>query len=345
MKPVGAFGPAIAARGVESGVGATGIRHEAFLYLGDIGFLSATRDFILAGLAADEDVLVILGEPRLTLLRGALGRAGKRVDLVDLADLGRNPARLIPAWQEHLEQGDERGRTVRGIVEPVRSDCSGPELAECMLHEELTNEAFPGPRSWRLRCLYEAAALDPATTDLVWQTHPMVVKGGLARPSTRFRPTGVQPARGAAGGAVAAGAVGSGGDLFAERLPDLGPPWSEISFGPTNLGLVRAASAAAARAVRLGSERVDDLELAVHEVATNSVRHGGGRGTVRFWPDQGGLVCEVTDAGLVADRLVGRRRPALDLGGGRGLWLVNQLCDLVQLRSGPTGTTVRMYVH
>ncbi|MCM3882457.1 anti-sigma factor RsbA family regulatory protein [Frankia sp. R82] len=324
VKPGGAFGPALATGGVETGAGAGGIRHEAFLYLGDVGFLGATKDFVLAGLAADEDVLVILGEPRLTLLRDALGRAGKRVEFVDLADLGRNPARLIPTWQEHLEQGAERGRTVRGIGEPVQPGCSGPELAECMLHEALINEAYPGPASWRLRCLYEAVALEPATTDLVWQTHPLVVKGGLTRPSTRFGP---------------------GADLFAERLPDLGPPWSELSFGPADLGLVRAASAAAARAVRLGSDRVDDLELAVHEVATNSVRHGGGRGTVRFWPGQGGLICEVSDAGQVADRLVGRRRPALDLGSGRGLWLVNQLCDLVQLRSGASGTTVRMHLH
>jgi anti-sigma regulatory factor (Ser/Thr protein kinase) len=28
--------------------------------------------------------------------------------------------------------------------------------------------------------------------------------------------------------------------------------------------------------------------------------------------------------------------------GGRGLWLINQLCDLVQLRSSPEGTSVRM---
>ncbi|SNQ52281.1 putative anti-sigma factor kinase [Frankia canadensis] len=306
--------------------GADGIRHEAFLYRGDVGFLSATRDFVLAGLAADEDVLVVLPPQRTAQLRATLGRAVKRVEFLDLDEIGRNPARLLPAWREFVERGLTSGRSMRGVGEPVRPERSAPELRECLLHEALLNEAFVGPPSWRLRCVYEAPALDPDTAEGVWRTHPVVVDGGFARASTRWR--GEQ----------------AWADPFAERLPDLGPPAAELAFGPADLGLVRAAVTHAARGEGLDSDRVDDLELAVHEVATNSVRHGGGRGTVRFWSAAGDLVCEVTDAGLVTDRLAGRRRPDLELGGGRGLWLANQLCDLVQLRSSAAGTVVRMHM-
>ncbi|CAO5257977.1 anti-sigma factor RsbA family regulatory protein [Frankia sp. AgKG'84/4] len=323
---------------------AEGIHHEAFTYFGDVGFLGATRDFVLAGLAADEDVLVVVPEPGTSLLRSALGRAVKRVAFVDMAEVGKNPACIIPVWQEFVERGAERGRSVRGIGEPVWPGRVAPELGECVLHEALLNEAFAGPPSWRLRCLYEAGVLEPAVADGVWRTHPVVVDGGLAQSSTRFRTSG----HGTSGhGTSGPAAVWSGEpwpDPFAAPLPDLGPPRAELAFGPRDLGLIRAAAAAAARAEGLNSDRVGDVELAVHEVATNSVRHGGGQGIVRFWSD-GGLICEVSDAGLVADRLVGRRRPELDLGGGRGLWLVNQLCDLVQLRSAETGTTVRMFVR
>jgi anti-sigma regulatory factor (Ser/Thr protein kinase) len=322
-------GPALTAAMIE------GIRHEAFLYFGDVGFLSATRDFVLAGLAADEDVLVAVTEPRMTLLRGTLGRAVKRVAFLDMAEVGRNPARLIPAWQEFVERGIERGRPVRGIGEPVWPGRSAPELGECLLHEALLNEAFAGPPGWRLRCVYEAGVLEPPVADGVWRTHPVVVDGGLARSSTRFRPPAAGPER--PGGDARA-------DPFAEPLPNLGRPCAELAFGPRDLGLVRAAAAGAARAEGLHEDRVGDLELAVHEVATNSVRHGGGRGTARFWLAGGGLICEVSDTGQVSDRLAGRRRPELDLGGGRGLWLANQLCDLVQLRSARTGTTVRMFM-
>ena len=82
--------------------------------------------------------------------------------------------------------------------------------------------------------------------------------------------------------------------------------------------------------------------LAVHELATNSVRHGGGHGTCRLWRDGTALVCEVSDHGWITDPMAGRRRPAADQPGGRGLWLVNQLCDAVELRSSPAGTVVRV---
>jgi anti-sigma regulatory factor (Ser/Thr protein kinase) len=82
--------------------------------------------------------------------------------------------------------------------------------------------------------------------------------------------------------------------------------------------------------------------LAVHELATNSVRHGGGRGTCRLWRDGAALVCEVSDRGWITDPQAGRRRPAADQPGGRGLWLVHQLCDAVELRTSPSGTVVRV---
>jgi anti-sigma regulatory factor (Ser/Thr protein kinase) len=56
------------------------------------------------------------------------------------------------------------------------------------------------------------------------------------------------------------------------------------------------------------------------------------------------VVCEVTDAGYFDQPLAGRRRPDADRVGGRGMWLVNQLCDLVQVRTLPEGTVVRMHL-
>ena len=85
--------------------------------------------------------------------------------------------------------------------------------------------------------------------------------------------------------------------------------------------------------------------LAVDEVATNSYRYGGGGGTLRTWASGGGLVCEVRDGGRFSDPLVGRRRPSSDRIGGRGLWIANQLCDLVQVRSSGEGAVVRLYAR
>jgi hypothetical protein len=60
------------------------------------------------------------------------------------------------------------------------------------------------------------------------------------------------------------------------------------------------------------------------------------------WEEEHELICEVRDRGHVDQPLVGRQRPAIDQGGGRGLWLINHLCDLAEVRSSPRGTVVRL---
>ena len=85
--------------------------------------------------------------------------------------------------------------------------------------------------------------------------------------------------------------------------------------------------------------------LAVNEVATNSIRHGGGRGVLRIWHAAGALVCEVADSGRIADPLAGRQRPVSGQSGGHGLWLCNQICDLVQVRTFATGSVVRLHTR
>jgi anti-sigma regulatory factor (Ser/Thr protein kinase) len=89
---------------------------------------------------------------------------------------------------------------------------------------------------------------------------------------------------------------------------------------------------------------VADLVTATSELAANSVMHGGGSGTLRLWFENGALLAEVEDRGRIEEPLVGRLRPDISQEGGRGLWLANQLCDLVQIRSGAGGTTVRLHL-
>jgi anti-sigma regulatory factor (Ser/Thr protein kinase) len=92
----------------------------------------------------------------------------------------------------------------------------------------------------------------------------------------------------------------------------------------------------------LSLEQADDLELAASELASNCVRHGGGGGSIAMWREPDAVVVEFTDAGRLTDPLVGRRRPGAQAEGGMGVYLAHQLCDLVQVRSGAQGTTVRV---
>jgi anti-sigma regulatory factor (Ser/Thr protein kinase) len=95
----------------------------------------------------------------------------------------------------------------------------------------------------------------------------------------------------------------------------------------------------------LDPTRTEDFVLAANEIATNSVRYGGGRGVLRIWDEDDALVCEIRDAGLIDLPLAGRERPQPGQTSGFGLWLANHLCDLVQVRSDPAGTVVRLHMR
>jgi anti-sigma regulatory factor (Ser/Thr protein kinase) len=117
-----------------------------------------------------------------------------------------------------------------------------------------------------------------------------------------------------------------------------------MTFTLSGLGSLRGIVQAWARAAGLSTARAADVVLAVNELASNSVRYGGGHGTLLSWREPGAFICEVRDSGRIGDPLVGRGLPEDPAGNGRGLWIVNQLCDLVRIRSHDSGCAVRVHV-
>jgi anti-sigma regulatory factor (Ser/Thr protein kinase) len=83
--------------------------------------------------------------------------------------------------------------------------------------------------------------------------------------------------------------------------------------------------------------------VAVNEITTNAVRHGGGRGRIELWRHGDRLYCRVSDngPGIPAAALRNRSRPPRDAVSGRGLWLARQGCDLTTHSNG-RGTTVTL---
>jgi len=123
------------------------------------------------------------------------------------------------------------------------------------------------------------------------------------------------------------------------------PEAAQRAFDGRSLEAVQSLEASVANEARLSPERFSDLMLAASELAANSVRHAGGGGLARAWHTTEAVFCEVEDAGSIGDPLVGRRRPSLSAREGRGLWLVNHLCDLVEVRSAAGRTVVRVQVR
>jgi anti-sigma regulatory factor (Ser/Thr protein kinase) len=243
-----------------------------------------------------------------------------------MARLGVNPARIIPAWQSFVDEQAAHGRPFRGIGEPIWPERTPDELVECERHEALLNVAFADSPPWWLVCPYDVSALDPVVVAEAERNHPGVFEGDVGRPSPRFRGLEriTQP--------------------FDAPLPAAPAKAERTEFDGASIRGVRAWIVDLGRAYGLEEERLADLAVAVDELMTNSVLYGGGHGTVAAWSAGASFVAEVRDAGWIRDPLIGRRRPTEDQWKGFGVWIVTQVCDLVQIRSSEEGSVVRIHL-
>lgn len=89
--------------------------------------------------------------------------------------------------------------------------------------------------------------------------------------------------------------------------------------------------------------RLEGFVLAVNEIMTNAVRHGGGIGRVRLSRTSTGLRCVIRDDGAGEPaRFNGHSLPPTEATGGRGLWLARHLCDSFDVKTGLDGTRVEL---
>jgi anti-sigma regulatory factor (Ser/Thr protein kinase) len=295
--------------------------HEAVFYQGLDDMVELVAPFIVEGLERGEAVLVAELSDRVSALRSALGRDAARVSFLDMGVVGRNPARIIPEWRRFVEQHRGNGG-FRGVGEPAWAGRRDVELDECRLHEALLNVAFDDGPAWRLLCPYDAQALPPAVIANAMRTHPVV------------RPSGPH--------VVYEGHAHARAE-FARTLPAAPPDAVQLCFTEADLAGLRSMVRRLCYQAELEEDITDDLVLAAHELACNSVVHGGGSGTLQSWADEAAFVVEVHDKGVIEDVMVGRGQQLQLDESGRGLWMANQLCDLVQVRSSQAGTTVRMH--
>ena len=302
-------------------------RHDALLYSGEEQFLDGALPFIREGLERDEHVLVVLDDAKAGLVLSELGGDARNVQFTDMREVGVNPARLIPWWRHYIDTHSASGGRIRGLGEPVWAGRSDAELVECERHDALLNFAFGDVAGLSMLCPYELGALDDDVIERAHLSHMGIVEGGARRPNDAYR-----------GADAAAGPAD-------DPLPEPRVPVRDLAFEAHDLAAMRRFVAARARAAGLDAIRCEDIVLAVNEIATNSVCHGGGSGTLRVWQEAGVLICEVRDRGRLDDPLAGRRRPSPSDDGGRGLWLANQVCDLVRLRSFPQGSAVRLHMR
>lgn len=301
---------------------ASAFLHPALFYCGDEEYLAATVPFVLEGLHAGEAVAVAVPGPKLALLRTTLGRDADRVRFHDMTEVGLNPGRIIPGVLRAFADVHQTGR-VRIIGEPIWPGRSAMEYPACVQHEALINMAF-ADRPVTILCPYDVGGLDDVVLADAELTHPVLIDATGARDSAGYAPADI----------VAA---------YNQPLPE--PAAAAIlSFDHASFPQVRRFAVEHARRAGLPVRRIDDMALAVSELATNSIVHGGGAGTLRIWTADDQLICEIADGGTLIDPLVGRRPVAPGSLGGRGMLLVNLVADLVRVYTADAGTVIRVHV-
>jgi anti-sigma regulatory factor (Ser/Thr protein kinase) len=297
--------------------------HVALLHASPEEFVAGALGFVNAGLDEDEPVLVSAPEPGISFLRERMNGQAHRVDWADTATDGANPARIMPVLRAFADA--HAGRPVRFLQELAWAARTHAEQREAVRHEALINVAFAAARV-RVLCSYDSAQLDPAIIRSAMKTHPVFVTGGTATPSPAYDAGVVFP------------------DEWNQPLRQ--PPDGAATLAyQADLASVRAYAASQATSIGLPQDRVLDLVLAVGEIASNTFVHTDAGGTLTIWTAGNELVCQVQDSGHIDDPLAGRRRPGPGAGNGHGLWLVHQVCDLVELRSGPGETVIRLHMR
>ena len=308
---------------VAEAVAGDGFLHRALLYRGAAEFRAAVERYVRGGVARAEPVLIATPSGKVSWLRRDPGSGVPGLAFTDMTELGRNPARIIPAIRTFMDRYP--GRRIRYLGEPVWPERSAAELREAARYEALINTAFSGTPATMV-CLYDCAGLASSVLDDAGSTHPALLCHGEEQASTSYLgPDGLPP----------------GCDRPLARPPATA---ERLSY-QRDLRPVRTLVARCARSARLPARRITDLVLAASEVAANTLRHTKAGGTVHLWRDEDEILCLIQDSGVIADRLAGYRVPAEDVPGGKGLWLVNQVCDLVEVRSSTGGTTICLHMR
>ncbi|MEU6646366.1 sensor histidine kinase [Saccharomonospora sp. NPDC046836] len=299
-----------------------GFSHETLFYRDERAYLAGTVPFVLDGLAAGEPVAVAVPGENLDRIQDALGTSAAEVRLIDMAVAGRNPGRIIPGVLSAF--ADTHPGPLRLVGEPIWAGRTAAEYLACVQHEALINVAFAGRAGTTVLCPYDARLPQPVLADAE-ATHPVLVDGVGRQLSSRYAPDDV---------------------LATANVPLVAPPEAAaMAFALDGLARARRFAVDLAKTAGLKGDRLDDLALAVGELTSNSVQHGGGSGVLRVWSNHDEVICEVTDAGRVTDPLAGRRPASPGQVGGRGLLLVNCVADLVRTYYGPGGTVTRLHVR
>jgi anti-sigma regulatory factor (Ser/Thr protein kinase) len=311
-------------------VPAAGYPHDALLFDSTAQLVDVAVPFMLEGLAAGEAAVVATTAGTASVLRDAVG-GDPHVHVVERGDVyrARTPT-AITTFRRLAEQRVAEGVSRVRVVGEVDFGETERDWLEWQRYESVINEALAGWPLWGL-CVFDTRRLPGPVLDSALQTHSHVASTEGRAPSPHF----VAPA---------------------DYLRSLPIPEEPLESTPPRLWArdvadfigLRHAVAAELATVAAPRDAIEDYLLAVDEMSSNAVRHGGPPVSLRLWVGDDRIVCTIDDHGPGFDDPFAGYGPAHgeDLSrGGMGLWLARQLCDHVDISGDEDGAHVRLTIR
>jgi anti-sigma regulatory factor (Ser/Thr protein kinase) len=301
--------------------------HDALLYDSPKHLAAVAVPFLRNGLARGDVVVLAAGGPAVRLLHEAVD-GDSRVIVLDRGDLYR--PRTPAALTTYRGLGNRRPPGSDALVRVIGEVDFGPtrrHWPEWQRFEAVMNHQLPGGSVWGL-CIFDTQRLPQALLDTALQTHPHVATATGRTPNPRF----TDPA---------------------SYLRSLPVPVEPLEASQPSLSIADVRDVAGLRhsvadqLARLpGQDLAGDFLLAMDEMTSNAIRHGGPPVSLRLWIGADRIVGSIGDGGPGWDDPFAGYGPAHgdDLSrGGMGLWLARQLCDHVDVVSdGRNGSGVRI---
>lgn len=300
-------------------------QHTGLAFSGVDQFVAAATPYLRSGVDQGEAVIAVASKRNLGALQAELGSRGRHVDFFDNADWYDSQARTLHRYLRYWNERNEMGwKPLRILGEPIRPGHCEEDIRRWTAFENGINDLI---RSMpvRMLCAYDLS-IQANTMHNVEVSHPHMAHGESTRPSSRY----VEPQSFSAARASVPLPVPKNGVSFV--------PFS----GATLCALREAVAEFAARAALDRATKID-LFVAIGEAVANAVRHGGGEGMLRIWRDREIVADVIAYEGRFENVMHGYFPPAQYAESGRGLWVIRQICEWVEIRPRTSGSIVRMH--
>jgi anti-sigma regulatory factor (Ser/Thr protein kinase) len=298
--------------------------HDAFVYSTQDDFLAGAMPFLEEGIERKEPILAAPTHANARLLQERLGERSEAVDWAENSESHRTVERL-GIFLRYIHRHVDRGATrVRLLGEPCWPKSGGPGVAEWKRYESFLNVALAPHPVW-LVCPYDGAMLTPDIVEDACRTHPNIGHGEGRTSSADY----LAPSE------------------FARRIDEVPlprPPADAVDGYFRTPFQIRRFVSEQGRTAGVETETLEDAELAASEVAANVFRYAAEVARVRTWTEHGTFVCEIDDTGRgIGEPFAGYAIPEPTAQAGRGLAMARRLADVVEIRTTPIGTVVRLH--